>query len=147
MNLTINTTFIQANETYFKMLEDQLSKIVETAEFIEYVHNSRQIYIRHDKRIQKGDYCCIAMEPQINLTRTVKYGHIAQKLQMTVIRHPMIYTLGSGENNISTHVMTGPLSKEDFIDGLNVCEQWKVILNEFVKGCELPEQTQAEQSV
>jgi hypothetical protein len=139
MNLAIQTTFIQADDTYFQMLNSQLSKIVETPEFIEYVHNDKQIYIRHDKRIQKGDGCAVHIEPQVNMTRSVKFG-FAGKLQLSILKHKMNYPMSMSP--VSINIIADPLSKADFIDGLNVCEQWKIRLNEFVKGCDLPIEAQ-----
>ncbi len=123
MNLIVEFVCIKANDKYFEALRN-LDKIVETEHFQEYVHKEKQIYVRHDKRIELDSNCLLFIEPQINMSRSIRHGFgFAAKLQFSVIKH--FGVRGHQVQGIDFFPYYNPLSSADFIEGLEMCPAWK----------------------
>ena len=121
MDLKIQSFFIKADATYFGAKE-KLYEIVSTPNFTEHHMRDRSIFLRHDRRIKDGDVIAIFVEPQINITASLRNSAFVVKLQLTAMK----YTAHPGHpNGIEILPFAKQMTVPDFIYGLNPCDGWK----------------------
>lgn len=126
MKLEIPVFFFKANEAYFEV-KNKMFEIVRTEHFTEHHMDFRAIFLRHDRRIVDGDIISAFIEPQINMTASIREKCFMSKLQITCLK----YTHFSEGKLIQLSPFSQEMTLPDFVNGISPCESWKELLDKF----------------
>ena len=73
--------------SYNQKIKEWLTPILESEKFIEYIAKDRKgLFVRIENNINDGDLIDCYLEPQLNLSRTIKDDSVCTKMQVTIIK-------------------------------------------------------------
>ena len=116
-------TIIKTNDVFMSAMRD-LDCIVETVSFREYKHKDKQIYLRVPFPLQGDCHYKMYIEPQVNMSKSLRYGSTCIKIQLTLME------LNRG-SRFSTPIESR-MPKADFVDYLRLSEEWNDKLDEMI---------------